>query len=266
MIDPKLMDRVSKLLTRANHSKANEHEALVCIEKAQKLLLDHNMTLEDFDHTHEKKSPGVTHEYLDPINEKEKYWVGITAKACAVFCFCEVFYITHNEAKNTLVFIGTKENITASRSMFEYLVRQLRVIGVKYYYTIPEDLGEKTKTVTLEGIDFEVPHNYLPTYFKKQIRYSTFIYNFLAGAAARVSTRLNEIYWNQRKNDKVTAMVVNHEDENRKYRQKDLGYDYVSKAKHKNVDSIIFSMGSEAGNSIALGVEPKLSGTKALNR
>jgi len=205
-----IIQRIAKLLERANHSGTGEHEAAACAAMAQKLLLEHGLEVSRVKNaTGEKKSKDTTHSRI-------KMGVGKTIG----YDWCLTF--AHSVARNTgcaylmyestreLIFIGSPTDIQVAISLYTFLVDQsIRICKQRWDATGPVEKANR-----FEGL------------FRK------FRYPFMLGCSQRVADRMDAEYREivQKHDDDrekvsvdgqlvgaATALVVAKKDDNDEY-------------------------------------------------
>ncbi len=131
---PEIIDRITKLLSLA--SSPNEHEASAAMAKAQEILTEHNLRLEDIETSH--KSPDIPIEQTEILSGNRKvYWRGFIANAMpstagaaiANANFCKAWWMG-----GRMVIAGRSHNVAISLSLYDYLtktVERLAAEGVK---------------------------------------------------------------------------------------------------------------------------------------
>jgi hypothetical protein len=103
-----IIDRINKLLALA--TSANEYEASAAAAKAQEILTEHNLRLEDIETG--QKSPTLPIEQITiGSNSRKVHWKGFIANALANANFCNMWWMggrmvvagrSHNERDRTV--------------------------------------------------------------------------------------------------------------------------------------------------------------------
>lgn len=123
---PEIIDRITKLLSLA--SSPNEFEATAAMAKAQEILTEHNLRLEDIKTSH--KSPDIPIEQTEILSGNRKvYWRGFIANAIANANFCKAWWMG-----GRMVIAGRRHNVAIALSLYDYLtntVERLAAEGVK---------------------------------------------------------------------------------------------------------------------------------------
>ncbi len=121
-----IIDRINKLLALA--SSPNEYEASAAAAKAQEVLTEHNLGLEDIKTS--QKSPALPIEEITiGSNSRKVYWKGFIANAIANANFCKMWWMG-----GRMVVAGRRHNVAIALSLYDYLtktVERLVAEGVK---------------------------------------------------------------------------------------------------------------------------------------
>jgi hypothetical protein len=134
----KLMDRIKKLLAKANDPGVTEAEAASYAEKAQQLLTENNMTILDLPEEESLKEA--------PIGQFEWYpkyagdsWRQEVAVQAARYYMCSILTTTLKKGRKTergFILVGRQASCMVAKSMIDYLfatgVRLSREYGKKY--------------------------------------------------------------------------------------------------------------------------------------
>lgn len=120
-IDNKIVDKINKLL--ALGTSPNENEAKLATEQANKLLLKHNLTMEQV----EKKE--ILQESLDLKKTRLASWESILMKSISSLNMCEVL-ISRGSSVNFII-IGKEVNIITTRNMYNYLTDAINSLAKK---------------------------------------------------------------------------------------------------------------------------------------
>ena len=121
-----IIDRITKLLALA--TSPYEHEAAAAATKAQELLMEHNLRLEDVKTVH--KSPDIPIEQIAIGSSSRKvYWKGSIANAIANANFCKMWWLG-----GRMIVAGRSHNVAIALSLYDYLtntIERLAADGVK---------------------------------------------------------------------------------------------------------------------------------------
>lgn len=125
MVDEKVIDKIRKLLALAQ--SPNENEAMVAAEKAQKLLAEYNLSMNDVAGSKADNGFGFAKSYTD-----SQAWRRLIAANLAPLYFCDYFFNHTNEPRpnrssgfkrfDNHVFVGRAVNLEVVTAMFGYLL------------------------------------------------------------------------------------------------------------------------------------------------
>lgn len=229
-ISEKVLDTIRALLARAEHANANEHEAAVCAQKVQQILLKHNLDLGAIRETLTEDERAEADEIIHETGE-----MGVTGRATfgwccnlldavAYACYCKsLFY----KQTRKVVFVGTRTDVAAAFELYNYLRERVDSI---------------TRHATL---------NERPPYIQQR----TFRFSFIEGCSRRVAERLMK----QRRD--LEAQENPEQIEGLVSTRGALVKDYISEqwqkvknvqTTHRGVDHNAFRAGAKAGETIDL--------------
>jgi len=121
--DEKVVDRIRKLLELAKNNP-NEHEAALAAERAQTLMLEHNIEFATVD-----KKEGVDKVDLDNPWGRHA-WYQQLAFAVADACCCKGFAAPgHKPGRKMIWFVGRSTDIAAAQVLLEWLRLELMRIA-----------------------------------------------------------------------------------------------------------------------------------------
>lgn len=135
MIDPKVLARLKKMLHLANHGSATEGEANNAAEIAQKIMLEHNISMAMVDSHSDAPEGSARKKSVDEGNAKYAYQRELMA-ACAEVNF--VYQETNWNYRGTYkratgyTLIGREANVVAAKLLFEYLFKTIERLGIDY--------------------------------------------------------------------------------------------------------------------------------------
>jgi len=130
-MNTKLVEKIQKLLSLA--TSANEHEAKLAAEKANELLIKHNLTrdqVEGFGEASYVNEIG----YISKRYPFEATWASHIVKE---HFFVNVLHLKaspQNMRTSKIWFIGEKTNVQVARYVFEFLVRKYKELWKVYQY------------------------------------------------------------------------------------------------------------------------------------
>lgn len=130
-IDPKLIDKVKKLLNLARCGGATEAEADLAMERAEAILRDNNLSMAMVEASGGSASESRLKQ--DGIEGANYRWARVLMEAIAESAFCDVsvkFKRVANrhgyrDAATGYELIGRVSNVVAARNMFEYLMETI---------------------------------------------------------------------------------------------------------------------------------------------
>lgn len=131
-IDGSILAKIRKLLALAA-DKTNEHEAAVAAAHAQRLLLEHNISMAVLESTGQEKAESVGNLRQERAVKSGSgtKWREILAYAVARSGFCEL--ITGlTTGKISYIWIGRDTDVQTSIYVFEYLERELERLSQEY--------------------------------------------------------------------------------------------------------------------------------------
>ena len=118
-----VIDRIHKLLALA--TSANEYEASAAAAKAQEILTEHNLKLEDIETSY--KSPDIPIEQTEVLSGSRKvYWRGFIANAIANANFCKAWWMG-----GKMVIAGRAHNVAIALSLYDYLTKTVERLAAK---------------------------------------------------------------------------------------------------------------------------------------
>jgi hypothetical protein len=120
-IDETIIEKIQKLLALSTSS--NEHEAALALAKAQKMLLQYNLSLEEVS-TKQKPDRHYTKDTITASRRWQKLLLGTLCK----FNFCELVWI-----RETVTLIGEAHNINAVKTMYRMIEPQLQLLALQAY-------------------------------------------------------------------------------------------------------------------------------------
>jgi hypothetical protein len=104
-----VIDRINKLLALA--TSANEYEASAAAAKAQEILTEYNLRLEDIETG--QKSPALPMEQITiGSNSRKVYWRGFIASAITNANFCKMWWMG-----GRMVIAGRSHNVAIALSL-----------------------------------------------------------------------------------------------------------------------------------------------------
>lgn len=133
MSDLKVIDRINKLLALSRDGGASEAEASLAAEKAQQLMLEHNLTMAVVEQTGAKAQDG--NRVKEGLDRRQVYnWQKVLMQHVAELNFCHVMlryedrgsiYGSRTRVFNGYQLIGRAANVASTTVMFDYLVQTI---------------------------------------------------------------------------------------------------------------------------------------------
>lgn len=121
MVNDSILDRIRHLLALGEHPASNPNEAAVALEKAQSLLLQHNLTRSSIIAPDEPQAPqGIGR--LNVTEATGYVWRKALLNTIAKHNLCRVI---GNTAHNTSTVFGTRDNVRAVLEMYYWVAEQL---------------------------------------------------------------------------------------------------------------------------------------------
>ncbi len=118
-----IIERITKLLALA--TSPNEYEASAAAAKAQEILTEHNLRLEDIKTSH--KSPDIPIEQITiGSNSRKIYWKGFIANAVANANFCKMWWMG-----GKMVVAGRSHNVAIALSLYDYLTKTVERLAAE---------------------------------------------------------------------------------------------------------------------------------------
>lgn len=144
-LNSKIIDRLRNLLALANHSRTPEAEANLAMERAQELMLKHNLTMATLEASG-NKSETRTKDRSD-LNLMFK-WKQNLFKAIAEINFCHFRILYRSQARGENIakgyeIIGRQSNVISARNMFEYLISTIERLVINEVGVNPQDRFNK---------------------------------------------------------------------------------------------------------------------------
>ncbi len=170
--DEHILEKIKKIL--ALTESPNENEAAVAAAKVKELLTQYNLDIADVEIADVKTASDIESSSFDAHYK----WHSNLFAAVGRTHFCRVYKDTYT--KRT-VMVGTRINVQVASTLANWIAVQLDYMAFHKVQDI--DVGK--------------------------LAYRN---NFLHGAVARISERLDEMHRRQQDNTSVTALVVRHED------------------------------------------------------
>lgn len=134
-IDPKVINRIKKMLAMANHGASNEGEANNAAEMAQKIMMEHNISMAMVEGAPDAEDGSARKKSVDEGNAKYAFQRELMVACAEVnFVYQEVNYNYRGTYKRATGYtlIGREANVVAARTLFEYLFQTIDTLGLDY--------------------------------------------------------------------------------------------------------------------------------------
>lgn len=256
MSSQKLLEKVRKLLVLAKHPNTGQAEAENAMEKVNKILLLHNLSIADVNIDQDINS--IMESGAITINEvkEEGKWESTLMAILADFNLCQsITFNTRHQREATVSVIGKQENIDVVLYLFDIARSIYRDMSKKQYNHYRKTLLDHyrpdgwTETELLRG---------------KRMAYRTvWIRSYLKGCVSGLFVKLEaqrkklENDSNQIEQGKFELMVVDNKKEVKEYL--DQNFENLGQAKPIKIDSesVAFNLGVTDGRNTELvqGVE-----------
>lgn len=130
-----ILERIKKLLSLANSS--NEHEAKLASEKAQELLVRHNLTAQQVGSLHRKQYVERHQEKRVRMTPEEKYVIGIVTDYFFVRVILDRPPVVGKWTGRTVIgmrviLVGERENTEIAGYVYDFLCRAFRDCFLEY--------------------------------------------------------------------------------------------------------------------------------------
>lgn len=124
----KVLDKIKKLLAVANDAAATEGERDNALRMAHKLLVKHNLDMQDL-HKH-----GIKEERIrETVETFRMKWARGVAGSIAELFMCKLYWQNINATKGRYSFIGLESNATTAALMTEYVIQSILKEARKLY-------------------------------------------------------------------------------------------------------------------------------------
>ncbi len=136
-MDNTIIEKIHKLLSMAEHPNSNEHEAAIALEKAQELLLRHNLTRADVKNDNGSTSP-VGIGKIDRTELNGYTWKRQLINTLAKANLCKVIGSPSDKAWHLF---GSYDNVRSVLEMYEWVKPQLEWLANKGFRAYKNDEG-----------------------------------------------------------------------------------------------------------------------------
>lgn len=222
-----ILEKVKKLLAKANAQGVSEEEAQIFTNKANELLIKYNLSITQVSDIGGKTR--VTQDFItlgDYAGKTDGDWVQLLLNALAKANFCDYLtLVDFNKKQGTL--IGRKENLEVLKYMFEYLYGTIKSLESKTWKSY---LGNEKRNAFKRG--------------------------FYRGCVIRIATRLREnmekvVQEEAQVNNQTNALILVRNTEVKEF--KETAYPDASQRKTTKLSGLNGrQLGDIAGRNISL--------------
>jgi hypothetical protein len=234
-----VIDRIRKLLRLARDAGATEAEAAAALERANALLIRHNLTMDRVAVSTGEK-PSVTDEPMH-TGRSGSWRVTLLASILAPHNLCAAL-VQRLARTDTVIVIGRPANVAATHEMFDWIAAQLERLAEEEWQSAKRN---RDATVIVGGFSWKTA--------------------FLRGALLRIWHRLGE----QRKAQEqpapstpsddqtppgaaITALVLRTEQENTDYMRQRFGKTQKKRARSQRYVTDAYVRGKQRGADVSL--------------
>ena len=140
----KLLEKIRALLRMAEHPGSNPYEAAVALEKAQALLLEHNLERAQVVTGQSDARPDDTIGMVDLSEPRAVYpW---RIRLCNTIAKSSLCHVVGTQQKGVIHLFGTRTNVRVVLEMYYWIAEQLERISNEEYRAYKADEGTAAKT------------------------------------------------------------------------------------------------------------------------
>jgi hypothetical protein len=129
-MNDKLINKIKKILNLANNN-SNEHEAKLALLRAQKIMIENKLTMDDIDINAKEDKIKVTDNNATDFSGKTVWWVKRLSSVIASNFRC-MSYIERTTGKTRLRFIGTETDVFTAIQTFKFAKSEIEILSKKY--------------------------------------------------------------------------------------------------------------------------------------
>ena len=271
MTNEDIVDRIRKLLRLAEDAGATEAEAAAALERANALLIRHNLSMDAIAvSTGEQPAVGERHIPAGWAGSWRGSLLGILAR----HNLCTPF-ISRKGKRDTVVVVGRPANVDATHAMYDWIADQLERLATEEWLVINRTQRENRmsgKPWCPECEDW-VDATYrelgslhcvrcdtrvLPT--RPVVHGFSWKTAFYRGAVSRIFNRLQEQRKAAQADAPVTALVLRTEQENADWIRKQHGELRRGKSRRRRYLSNAYERGQQRGGEVSLAPQARLTG------
>lgn len=126
MVNDSIIDKLRALLNMTTANGCTEAEANTAMEKAQALMLEHNLTQSSVHNANESPTPAGIGQ-IDRTEDQGYPWKSVLANILAKSMLCRVVVTPSN---HTIHFFGTYDNVRGVLQTYHWLIPELERIAI----------------------------------------------------------------------------------------------------------------------------------------
>ena len=140
MIADNVLERIQALLRMAEHPNSNEHEAAIALERAQAMLLEHNLSRASVN-----TGPEAAQGAPSPIGKVEvgydTLWHSSLLNTIALKNLCKVI---RDPSESKCHLFGARDNVLTVVSMYQWCKEQLDSMALRDFTTYKRERGSES--------------------------------------------------------------------------------------------------------------------------
>ena len=264
-----ILERIRKLLRLAHDAGATEAEAAAALERANALLISHNLSMEQIaGSTGEQPTVGEQHISTGWAGSWRGSLLGILAR----HNLCSPF-ISRDGKKDTIVVVGRPANVDVTRAMYDWIAEQLEYIAAEEWLIVSRVQREvaSDRPWCPECEDWTVTYaergklhcakcdtRMLPS--RPIVHGFSWKTAFYRGAVLRISNRLYEQRKAAQSDAPLTALMLRTEQENADWIRQHHGELRKAKNQRRRYLAGAYERGEQRGNDVSLTPRSRLKG------
>jgi len=269
-----IVERIRKLLRLAEDAGATEAEAAAALERANALLIRHNLSMDAIAvSTGEQPAVGERHIHAGWAGSWRGSLLGILAR----HNFCSPF-ISRQGKRDTVIVVGRPANVDATHAMYDWITDQLERIASEEWLLVNRVQRENRMSGKVWCPDCEdwpaatyrelgrlhcsrCDTRVLPT--RPVVHGFSWKTAFYRGAVSRIYSRLQEQRKAAQADAPVTALMLRTEQENADWIRKQHGELRTGKSRRRRYLANALERGQHRGDEVTLAPQPRLTGGTA---
>jgi hypothetical protein len=267
-----ILERIRKLLRLSEDAGATEAEAAAALERANALLIRHNLTLDAI-------AVGVSATANAVVEAEVRTgwsgsWRGSLLGALARHNLCAAI-VRRQGRVDSIVVVGRAVNVEATHTMYDWVAEQLehlaqlewRAYNAEQRQAVSTHMGEPwcpncedwTSTYAHRGRLVCEDCDQRALLERPLIHGFTWKTAFFRGALARIATRLLEQRRTQAESAPITALVLRTDQENAEYLQHHYGELRKGRARRAGYYARAWQRGQERAGDVSLTPQKRLT-------